>query len=111
MLTSEYREQLQDERDADWFQTVWGAYTVTLADARHAFGDSAAAFFSDIHQSALASALIAYRKQQTTAIDHVRALHYQDGDYCAVCTVDFGRLNAPWPCATIRALENKEPTS
>ncbi|MCL8016893.1 hypothetical protein [Streptomyces sp. AS02] len=69
MLTTEYREQLQDERGADWFQAVWGAYTVTLADARHAFGDSAPAFFSDIHQSALASALIAYRKQ-TEALEN-----------------------------------------
>ncbi|MCI3279139.1 hypothetical protein [Streptomyces cylindrosporus] len=63
MLTTEYREQLQDERDADGFQAVWGAYKVTLDDARHAFGASAPAFFSDIHQSAVASALIAYRKQ------------------------------------------------
>lgn len=63
MLTTEYRDKVQQERDADWFQAVWGAYTVILADARHAFGDSAPAFFSDIHQSALASALIAYREK------------------------------------------------
>ncbi|MEU5322964.1 hypothetical protein AB0G67_40370 [Streptomyces sp. NPDC021056] len=65
MLTTEYRDKVQQERDADWFQAVWGAYTVILADARHAFGDSAPAFFSDIHQSALASALIAYREKAT----------------------------------------------
>ncbi|MFF9118323.1 hypothetical protein ACF09Y_22435 [Streptomyces massasporeus] len=41
----------------------------------------------------------------------LRNLHYRDGDHCAVCTTDFGRLNAPFPCATIRALENKEPTT
>jgi hypothetical protein len=74
MLTTEYRARLQDERDADWFQTVWGAYKVTLDDARNAFGDSAWAFFSDVHQSALASALIAYREQQTTAEQRLEAL-------------------------------------
>lgn len=67
LLTPEHREQIQDERDAEAFQAAWGAYKVTLYDARDAFGDSAPAFFTDIHQSALASALIAYRKQTTTA--------------------------------------------
>lgn len=49
------------------------------------------------------------RDAAVSALNRVTALHYQDGDHCAICTVDFGRLNAPWPCATIRALENKEP--
>ncbi|GAP46915.1 hypothetical protein [Streptomyces azureus] len=43
--------------------------------------------------------------QAEAAIARVRALHYQDGDYCALCTTDFGRLSAPWPCGTIRALD------
>jgi hypothetical protein len=42
------------------------------------------------------------------ALDRVRALHPQEGDYCAVCTTDFGRLSAPWPCPTIRAI-GEEP--
>lgn len=41
-------------------------------------------------------------------VDRVRSLHYRDGKYCAVCTEDFGRLSAPWPCPTIQALDNKE---
>ncbi|MEZ3180743.1 hypothetical protein KYY02_19245 [Streptomyces pimonensis] len=43
-------------------------------------------------------------KQVQTALDRVRALHPQEGDYCANCTEDYGRLSAPWPCPTIRAL-------
>jgi hypothetical protein len=43
------------------------------------------------------------------AIARVRDLHYRQGAYCAICTEDFGRLNAAWPCDTIRALaEPKE---
>jgi hypothetical protein len=42
-------------------------------------------------------------------IARVRALHYQDGAYCATCTEDFGRLNADWPCPTIRALDEPAP--
>jgi hypothetical protein len=43
------------------------------------------------------------------AIARIRAIHYQDGDYCTVCTTDFGRLNATWPCDTIRALGEPTP--
>lgn len=70
MLTDEYRAAVQDQRDADEFEAAWAAFTVTRADAQHFFGDSAPAFFSDIHQSALASALIAYRAA-TTELDQV----------------------------------------
>ncbi|MFD8234031.1 hypothetical protein ACFV20_19385 [Streptomyces sp. NPDC059696] len=45
------------------------------------------------------------------AVARVRALHYQDGDYCAICTTDFGRLSAPWPCPTIRALDEPAPAT
>ncbi|MET9813192.1 hypothetical protein [Streptomyces sp. NPDC006355] len=44
-------------------------------------------------------------EQAEAAIARVRNLHHQDGDHCAICTTDFGRLNAPWPCDTIRALD------
>ncbi|MFC8832327.1 hypothetical protein ACFT8V_03895 [Streptomyces griseoincarnatus] len=43
------------------------------------------------------------------ALDRVRALHPQEGDYCAICTTDYGRLSAPWPCPTIRALDGEQP--
>ena len=123
MLTPEYREQLQNERNADWFQTVWGAYTITLSDARDAFGDSAPAFFSDIHQSALASALIAYREQQKTAEKRVTALHapvqHMGQTWCGACSVRrrTGPKTEEWvaliphPCPTLDALENKEPSA
>jgi hypothetical protein len=62
LLTPEHRDAIQDERDNDSFEAVWAAYYVTLQDAQNAFGKHAAAYFSDIHQSALASALITYRK-------------------------------------------------
>jgi hypothetical protein len=42
-------------------------------------------------------------------IERVRALHQRDGDHCAVCTEDFGRLQAEWPCPTIRALDEPTP--
>lgn len=62
LLTPEHRTAIQDEREKDFFETAWGAYMVTLQDAQNAFGKHAPVFFSDIHQAALASALIAYRK-------------------------------------------------
>lgn len=62
MLTPEYRDQVGAERDTDAFEQAYAAYLVTLADIRRAFGPAADAFFTDVHQSALASALIAYRK-------------------------------------------------
>lgn len=46
------------------------------------------------------------------AIARVRALHYQqDGAYCAICTEDFGRLQAEWPCPTIAALDEPTPVA
>ncbi len=45
------------------------------------------------------------------ALDRVRALHPQEGDYCAICTTDYGRLSALWPCPTIRALDGEQPAS
>lgn len=64
MLTSEYRECVQEERDGAAFEAAWNAFMVTREDARNAFGEHAPVFFTDINQSALASALIAYRKQR-----------------------------------------------
>ena len=63
MLTPDYRGRVADERDSAAFEQAYAAYLVTLADVRLAFGNAADAFFTDVHQSALASALIAYRKQ------------------------------------------------
>ncbi len=46
------------------------------------------------------------------AIARVRDLHYQqDGAYCAICTEDFGRLQADWPCPTIAALDEPTPVA
>lgn len=67
MLTSEYRERVQEERDRAGFETAWNAYQLTLQDARNAFGEHAPVFFTDIHQSALASAFIAYRGHEEQA--------------------------------------------
>ncbi|MEU6979623.1 hypothetical protein [Streptomyces sp. NPDC046371] len=62
LLTPQYRAAVQEERENGSFNAAWGAYMVTFQDARNAYGEGAPAFFTDIHQSALASALIAYRK-------------------------------------------------
>jgi septal ring factor EnvC (AmiA/AmiB activator) len=55
-------------------------------------------------REALASATTRAARAEA-AVARVRALHHQDGAHCAVCTEDFGRLNADWPCPTIRALD------
>lgn len=62
LLAPEHREAIRDERDNDGFEAAWAAYYVTFQAARDHFGASWPAHFTDIHQSALASALIAYRK-------------------------------------------------
>lgn len=62
LLTTEYRERVQAEREDPAFRAAWNAFLVTREDARHEFGEHAPVFFTDIHESALASALIAYRQ-------------------------------------------------
>ncbi|KAB7835917.1 hypothetical protein [Streptomyces mobaraensis] len=62
LLSPEHRKAIQEEREGEAFRAAWGAFFMTLLDAQAAFGDSAPAFFSDIHESALASALITYRQ-------------------------------------------------
>lgn len=61
MLTPEYRERVQEAREGEAFEVAWNAFMVTRQDAQDAFGEHAPVFFTDINQSALASALIAYR--------------------------------------------------
>jgi hypothetical protein len=60
------------------------------------------------YQHAVDAAVAAEQRanQAAAAIARVRALHTKDGDHCAICTEDFGRLSAPWPCPTIRALDD-----
>lgn len=53
------------EEGGEAFEVAWGAYTTTLDHVRRNFGDAWQAFFTDVHQSALASALIAYRETET----------------------------------------------
>ena len=98
MLTAAYRDRVGAERETPHFEQAWAAYLVTLADIQRAFGPSAPAFFTDVHQSALASALIAYREQQETeqAIARVEAV-------CHELPYEYARL-------ILDALENKEPS-
>jgi hypothetical protein len=66
-LTSpEHVEQIMQLRHADdpAFEQAWAAYSATLSHVRNEIGDGWQAFFTDVHQSALASALIAYREAQ-----------------------------------------------
>jgi hypothetical protein len=65
------------------------------------------------YQHAVDAAAAAERRAQQAeaTVARVRALHQQEGDYCAICTEDYGRLSAPWPCPTIRALDGEQPAS
>lgn len=124
LLTSEYRAKIQDERETEPFQDAWNAYYVTLQDAREAFGEHAPVCFTDIHQSALASALIAYRKQHEDALkstlDLVRNLVVPNScsyDNCGHCGTHGLAVGTNPTCAHARArallatLETKEPTT
>lgn len=62
LLTDDHKQAIQDERETTLFEAAWNSYYVTLQDARNTFGENADFYFSDIHQAALASALIAYRQ-------------------------------------------------
>lgn len=53
---------LRDEPD-DAFTTAWAAYYATLNHARDQIGSGWQAFFSDVHQSAVASAVLTLRAQ------------------------------------------------
>lgn len=54
---------LRDEPD-DEFEVAWAAYYATFNHARDEIGPGWQAFFTDVHQSALASALVVLREQQ-----------------------------------------------
>lgn len=58
--------ELREEPD-DAFEEAWAAYYATLNHVRDQIGPGWQAFFSDVHQSALASAIIAYRAEQPRA--------------------------------------------
>jgi hypothetical protein len=49
--------------DDDAFEEAWGAYYATLNHVRNEIGPGWQAFFTDVHQSALASAVLALREQ------------------------------------------------
>lgn len=65
LISPEYVESLQELRAADdaAFEEAWSAYRVTLDHARDQVGPGWAAFFTDVHQSALASAVLTLRAQ------------------------------------------------
>lgn len=65
LVSAERHGELMGVRDGGLpFDAAWSAYTAVYDNARQAFGDSWQSFFTDIHQSALASALIAYQEAQ-----------------------------------------------
>ncbi|MFE0845308.1 hypothetical protein [Streptomyces rochei] len=83
-LTSDALEALYEQLDA----AEAGEAQCQLATAREA----------------LASATTRGARAEA-AIARLRQLHQRDGDHCATCTEDFGRLQAEWPCPTIRTLD------
>lgn len=54
---------LRDEPD-DQFEVAWAAYYATFNHARDEIGPGWQAFFTDVHQSAVASAILAYRAEE-----------------------------------------------
>lgn len=57
--------RMREEEDPA-FEEAWASYRVTLDHVRNEIGEGWQAFFTDVHQAALASALIAYRKHTST---------------------------------------------
>ncbi|NUR01337.1 MAG: hypothetical protein HOY79_33875 [Streptomyces sp.] len=53
--------------DDDAFAEAWGAYYATLNHVRNEIGPGWQAFFTDVHQSALASAVLTLRERQRRA--------------------------------------------
>jgi len=53
--------------DDEAFRVAWAAYYATLNHVRDQIGPGWQAFFSDVHQSALASAVLVLREQQAQA--------------------------------------------
>ncbi|MBM9509937.1 hypothetical protein [Actinacidiphila acididurans] len=66
LTSGDHLEQLIALRNSDdpAFTAAWSAFTVTRDHARHEIGDGWQAFYTDVHQSALASAILTYRAQQ-----------------------------------------------
>ena len=105
-LTSDHLDQQYDQLDE---LREKAATRKRIARRRRQQLDQAEDLLSVAHetsnQSETERAVAVKRAERAeAAIVRVRDLHYQDGDHCAICTEDFGRLNAPWPCPTIRAL-------
>ena len=65
LISPEYVDSLQALRAAGdaAFEDAWNAYRVTLDHARDQIGPGWTAFFTDVHQSALASAVLTLRAQ------------------------------------------------
>lgn len=82
------------------FQVAWAAYSATLDHVRKEIGSGWQAFFTDVHQSALASALIAYQEQQHPISSHT----YEGSGPDSPCTADlFGQqCGGRWDRHTLR---------
>lgn len=118
LLTTEYREHVQDVREEPGFDEAWNAFLITRGDAQHQFGEHAPAFFTDIYQSALASALIHYRQ---TLLKPLTDLHtpvqHLGQTWCSECSVrrSTGPHGEEWvayiphPCPTIDSLQGESP--
>lgn len=116
LLTDEYRHRIQDEREEPGFEQAWNAFLITREDAAHSFGRNAPAFFTDIHEAALASALIHYRETLLKPLTDLHSpVEHMGQTWCSACS--FRRRTGPhseeWvayiphPCPTIDAITER----
>jgi hypothetical protein len=72
MTTQEYVATIMERRGALYDHpdgpdaSAWAAYHLTLDHVRHQIGPGWQAFFTDVHQAAVISALIAYDRAKAT---------------------------------------------
>lgn len=73
LTSSDHHAAIMAMRNADdpLLTAAYGAYKATRVYVERQFGDAAEAFFTDVHQSAVASALIEYERALATQTDRV----------------------------------------
>jgi hypothetical protein len=71
LVSAEHVQAVMALREADdeSFEAAWAAYHVTLDHVRREIGPGWTAFFTDVHQSALASAVLTLRAQEPSQAD------------------------------------------
>lgn len=118
LIGDEHFEALMRLRgeDDDAFTDAWAAYYVTLNHVRDQIGPGWQAFFSDVHQSALASAVITLRTRSNAEVGERLALALEARDRndpaafcCERCSGDSLPPVAEWLRANAAAILSAPP--